>query len=439
MSCFLIEGRRRLEGSLRVQGAKNSALPILAAAAATGKPCLIHNCPRISDIDAAVGILRAIGCEVRISGGDVYVDSSNISSSDIPDRLMREMRSSIIFLGALLTRTGEASFTAPGGCDIGQRPFDLHILSLKKLGVAVEHSRGRIRCSCPGRVRSAAIALSFPSVGATENIILASVRAAGTTTVLNAAREPEIADLAGFLNSCGARISGAGSGTVTIEGVERLRSAEYTVMPDRIAACTYMAAAAVTGGNLILEDVITAHLSPVIPSFEQAGCRIDHTRRRLRLLAPERPSSMETIRTMPYPGFPTDCQPVMTAVASVCRGTTFIKENIFENRFRYIGELNRMGADIFVNGTAAVVRGTERLHSAAVSATDLRAGAALVVAGLCAEGTTAVEKIGYIDRGYESLEKKLASIGASIKRTDNYENFKPGASGEIDSGKESQI
>lgn len=417
MGQYIIEGGKSLCGSVRIQGAKNSALPILAATVAVGTPCVIHNCPDLSDIDATLKILRSLGCEVHRSVGTVSVDSSRISLNSIDDVLMREMRSSIIFLGALVSATGEAVMTAPGGCDIGLRPIDLHLAAMRKLGIRVTERHGKIRCSCK-RVRGNKITLSFPSVGATENIILASVRASGVTTIINAAREPEIVDLAMFLNSCGARISGAGESVIVIEGVERLHSVQYAIMPDRIVAGTYMSAAAVTGSSVIIEDVIPSHLAPVFSCFEQMGCRIEVSGNKLRITAPKKLCAPDTIRTMPYPGFPTDCQAIMTAVASVADGVTLINENIFENRFRHVSELNRMGADIRVYDKVAVVRGVDRLQGACVDATDLRAGAALVIAGLCAEGVTTVNSIHYIDRGYDSLAENLTSLGVSIRRKD---------------------
>ncbi len=420
MGQYIIEGGNPLGGSVKIQGAKNSALPILAATVAVGVPCVIHNCPDLSDIDYTVKILKSLGCEVHRSFNSVSVDSSRMTENKINDTLMQEMRSSVIFLGALISATGEAVISAPGGCDIGLRPIDLHLNAMRKLGVNVTECRGKIICSCK-KVKGAKITLSFPSVGATENIILASVRCSGVTTIINAAREPEVVDLAKFLNSCGARISGAGDSTVVIEGVERLYSAQYAIMPDRIVACTYMAAAAVTGSSVIIEDVIPGHLVPVFSCFEQSGCRIETAGNKLRITSPKRLRSLETIRTMPYPGFPTDCQAIMMAVASVASGVTLINENIFENRFKHVCELKRMGADIKVHDKIAVVKGVERLQGACVNSTDLRAGAALVVAGLCAEGITAVNSIHYIDRGYDSLSENLSSMGAKIKRTDDNE------------------
>ena len=417
MGQYVIEGGNRLQGNVRIQGAKNSALPVLAAVVAVGRPCVIHNCPNLTDIESTIKILRSLGCEVHRSGDSISVDSSSVTSNVISDCLMREMRSSIIFMGALISKTGEAEITAPGGCDIGLRPFDLHLLAMKKLGVCITEKHGKIRCTCR-RVKGAKITLSFPSVGATENIILASLRASGTTTIINAAREPEIVDLARFLNSCGARISGAGESTIRIEGVDKLYSTRYSIMPDRIAACTYMSAAAITGSSVTVDEVIPNHLAPVITCFEQAGCRIDVSGTHLRITSPERLKAMETVRTMPYPGFPTDCQALIMATASVADGVTLISENIFENRFKHITELNRMGADITAYDKIAVVNGVKCLQGAAVDASDLRAGAALVVAGLCAEGRTTVRNIHYIDRGYDSFAENLRMLGAVIKRTD---------------------
>ena len=418
MGQYIIEGCNKLGGSVRVQGAKNSALPILAATVAVGRPCIIHNCPDLSDICSTVKILESLGCEVHRGNNMIAVDSSKLSKKKISDVLMREMRSSIIFLGALLSATGEAVMSAPGGCDIGLRPIDIHLMALRKLGVDICEKHGELRCRCR-KLRGGKVVLSFPSVGATENIILASVKANGITTIINAAREPEIVDLAMFLNSCGARISGAGESTVVVEGVERLYSSQYAIMPDRIVAGTYMAAAAVTGSTIIIEEVISSHLVPVISVLEQAGCKIEASGSKLRITAPHKLKAFDRIRTMPYPGFPTDCQAIIMAVASVCDGITIISENIFENRFRHICELKRMGADIRVQERIAVVNGVDCLQGAFVRSTDLRAGAALVVAGLCAEGVTTVDKICYIDRGYDSLAENLSALGAVIKRKEN--------------------
>ena len=332
MGRFIIEGGRKLGGRLKVQGAKNSALPILAATVAVGRPCVIHNCPSLTDIDSTLNILKSLGCEVHRSGNSVSVDSGRMKLNGIPDELMREMRSSIVFLGALITRTGEAHICAPGGCDIGMRPIDLHLFAMEKLGVSLSEEFGHISCKCQ-KVKGAKIALSFPSVGATENIRRASLRCSGTTTIINAAREPEVVDLAMFLNSCGARISGAGESTVYIEGVERLHGTQFTVMPDRIAACTYMAAAAVTGSDILLDDVVPGHIVPIMQCFELSGCKITASQNRLRIISPRRLCATGTIRTMPYPGFPTDCQALIMAMAAVADGTTVICEIYLKTAF----------------------------------------------------------------------------------------------------------
>lgn len=415
MNEYIIEGGKRLNGEIRVQGAKNSALPILAAAAAVGSRSIIHNCPDLTDIKATVRILRSLGCRTERTGDTLVVDSTAMNESVIREELMHEMRSSIIFMGALITKNNEAELTAPGGCDIGLRPCDLHLSAMRALGVDVDERFGKISCTCK-KVNGTTINLSFPSVGATENIILASLRASGTTTIVNAAREPEIIDLAGFLNSCGARIFGAGESTVRIEGVEKLHGTQYTIMPDRIVACTYMSAAAVTGSEIIINDVIPEHLSPVISCFKEAGCKIRTSGRRMMFTSPERLKSMGQIITMPYPGFPTDCQALIMAAACVADGVTIINENIFENRFRHVSELAKLGADIKVQDKVAVVNGVRTLRGAHVSATDLRAGAALTVAALCAEGTTRITNINYIERGYDRFSENLSALGAVIKR-----------------------
>lgn len=417
MGQYIIEGGKRLSGNVKIQGAKNSALPILAATIAVGKPCVIHNCPDLSDISSIIKILEHLGCEVRRSGDTVCVDSSRVNNNHISEELMRELRSSIIFLGALLAATGEAVMTSPGGCKIGLRPIDIHLDALKKLGYELSDKQGFIRCS-RRFVRGTKIALSFPSVGATENIILATVRSKGVTTIINAAREPEIVDLAMFLNSCGARIKGAGESTIIIEGVENLHSCNYAIMPDRIVAGTYMTAAAVTGSSIIIEDVIPSHITPFSAVLEQAGCRIETSGNMMRITSRERLKAPGTIRTMPFPGFPTDCQADIMAMASIADGVTLIVENIFENRFQHVSELNRMGANIRVEEKVAAITGVKNLVGANVSATDLRAGAALVVAGLSAQGITTVDNICYIDRGYDSFAETLTALGANIKRVD---------------------
>lgn len=418
MSFYEICGGRPLRGELRVQGAKNSALPILAAALLAPGQSVIRNCPDLSDVTAALEILRLLGCGAVREGTDVLIDASQLTGCGIPDRLMREMRSSVIFLGALLARLGRAELSYPGGCELGPRPIDLHIDALRRLGVEIEESGGCLRCCAPEGIQGTYISLSFPSVGATENIILASACSRGTTVIANAAREPEISDLAAYLNRCGARIYGAGEGCIIIDGVKELYGCEHTVMPDRIAAATYMAAAAVTGGNVTLRDVDNTHILPMLAPFEQSGCSVRQLGRALNIMAPRRLSAVRHIRTMPYPGFPTDAQPVVMAMAAVGRGTSIFVETIFENRFKHAEGLERLGAKIKVEGKVAIVEGVEHLTGAPVMSHDLRGGAALVVAGLCAQGRTQVDGVEYIRRGYEDLAGNLADLGARIREVE---------------------
>ena len=416
MAEMIIRGGRRLSGEISPHGAKNAALPILAATIAARGECYIHNCPDLSDVEAASKILRYLGCSVTKQGDTVTVDSSQPVRCDIPEDLMREMRSSICFLGAIVARFGEAELTMPGGCELGPRPIDLHLSSLRKMGAQIEEKHGKIYCKAPDRLQGTTVTLSFPSVGATENIMIAAATAEGTTVITNAAREPEITDLAAFLNSCGARVSGAGCGRVTIEGVENLHPCEHWVIPDRIEATTYMAAAAITKGKLLLKGVCTDHLSPVIWTFEEAGCTLRMTENELELTAPNYLSPNKFIRTMPYPGFPTDVQAIIMAMTTVAQGTSVFVETIFDNRFKHIWELCRLGAKIKTEGRVAVVDGVPKLFGAQTESTDLRGSAALIVAGLAAEGVTSVGGLRHLDRGYESLDKDLASLGADIKR-----------------------
>lgn len=422
VSCYVINGGERLSGELCVQGAKNSALPILAAAVLVNGESVIHNCPDITDVDAAVRILRHLGCKVKREGSTLIVDSSNVDKYDIPDSLMRQMRSSVIFLGAIIGRMGVAELSSPGGCEIGLRPIDLHLSSIQKFGVQITEEFANIGFKVLDKLTGCNITLSFPSVGATENIILTAATAKGRTVINNAAREPEISDLADFLNSCGAKISGAGDGTVVIDGVEKLTSCEHTVIPDRIAAGTYMAAAAVTRGKVTLDRIIPAHLTPIIPLFEEAGCKIDSGVNFLTITAPERLKSIKTVRTMPYPGFPTDMQAPIMAVMTVCRGTGVMIETVFESRYKHVSELIRFGAKIRVDGRMAVVEGVGRLTGASVITPDLRGGSAFVIAGLAADGTTAIHNIKLINRGYENIHTVLSELGADIKKDEDNES-----------------
>ena len=410
---IIIDGPAELSGELTVQGAKNSTLPLLAAALLCKGQTVLHNCPDLSDVDTALRILEHAGCRCKREGHDLIVDSA-VTQCEIPEELMRSMRSSIVFLGAMISRCGSARLCAPGGCELGPRPIDLHLSSLRRLGVDIEETGGWLNCSAPHGVEGAYVSLAFPSVGATENLILAAVCGKGTTIIANAAREPEISDLCEYLNRCGARVYGAGESCVIIDGVKELFGCEHRVMPDRIAAVTYMAAAAVTGGNVTLRDVDNTHILPMLGPFEESGCEVRQLGGCLNIMAPRRLNPVRHIRTMPYPGFPTDAQPAIMSMAAVGRGTSMFVENIFENRYRHAEGLGRMGAKIKVEGKVAVVEGVERLTGAAVESADLRGGAALVVAGLSAQGRTQVSGTQFIRRGYEDLAKHLADLGARV-------------------------
>ena len=416
MGGFTVEGGHRLEGCLTVQGSKNGALPLLAASVlVSGTTCLM-NCPDLTDTRYALLILNGFGCKTSFHNNTAVIDSTAADRFCIADETMREMRSSIVFLGALLGRFGRAEVSAPGGCEIGLRPIDLHIESLRALGCVIEEDGSRLRCSCPNGLRGATVALSFPSVGATENLLLAASVAKGRTRIINAAREPEIVELAGFLNRCGARISGAGEGILEIEGVASLTGCEAAVSGDRIAAVTYMTCCAVTGGRLTVRGVDYNSLMPLVAPFDKAGCRLEHERGEIHFFAPQRLKGFGMVRTMPYPGFPTDSQAAFAAMLCASDGTSRIVENIFESRFKYIAQLNKMGADIRVEGRIAVIQGVERLHGAAVESPDLRGGSALVTAALGAQGVSRVTGVQYIDRGYENFEGVLSSLGAVIER-----------------------
>ena len=414
---LMIEGGRRLSGDLTVQGAKNSVLPILAACILSGDVCVLQRCPHLEDVDTSIDILRHLGCAVRWNGPDLEVDSSTLTRWDIPDRLMRRMRSSVVFLGAILARCGQAELSYPGGCAIGARPIDLHLSGLRALGAEIDDTGGTLHCKA-AKLTGREIVLGFPSVGATENLMLAACGAEGVTVLSNAAREPEIEDLQGFLNTCGAEITGAGTSTVVIRGGRPLHGGTYTILPDRIAAATYLCGAASAGGEVFLRDAREEHLSAVTAVLREAGCDVTGgsagivCRRTGRLTAP-RP-----IRTAPYPGFPTDAQAILMAALLRCRGAAVFEENLFSSRYRHVDELARMGADIRVSGRTAVVLGVERLHGAVVRCTDLRGGAALCAAALAAEGETSISDITHIDRGYQSIEDDLAALGADIRRVE---------------------
>ncbi len=415
MEKMVIDGGKRLSGMVHIHGAKNSVLPILAATVLVHGECCIENCPLLSDVTAAVAILQHLGCRVTRREHTVCVDATGVMHGDIPDCLMREMRSSIVFLGAVAARTGGAQLSLPRGCELGPRPIDLHLAALRQMGLHIREEGGMLRCRCKERMRGCAITLAFPSVGATENILLAAVTAEGVTTIYNAAKEPEIADLCGFLTACGARIIGAGESTITVEGVERLHGCTYRVIPDRIETATYMGAAAITGGTLLLKDVCPEHLQAMIPMFEEMGCALSVWDRELLIAAPPRLRRVKTVRTLPYPGFPTDAQALLMAMSCVADGTSVFVETIFESRYKHAGELMRLGARIKVEGRVAVVEGVKSLSGAPVECTDLRGGAALMLAALAADGTTEITNLYHLERGYEAFADCLKQIGAAIR------------------------
>ena len=417
MSQLLARGGRRLEGEVAVQGAKNSVLPILAATLLTGDQVELRGCPRLRDVDASIRILETLGCTARWEGTSLVVDTAGLKGWVISDVLMREMRSSAIFLGAILARCGRAEISYPGGCELGPRPIDLHLSGLRTLGTEIQESGGVLRCEAP-RLSGECVVLSLPSVGATENLMLAACGAGGTTTIVGAALEPEILDLQNFLNACGAKVSGAGTSTVSIEGKRPLHGCSYEIMPDRVAAATYLCALAAAGGDIYLRRAREEHFAAVTAALREAGCEIEDDGQGIRCACNRRLQRVRPVRTAPYPGFPTDAQAVLMAALLRSQGATVFEETIFENRYRHVDELIRMGADIRTAGRVAVVAGVDRLHGAPVRCTDLRGGAALCVAALAAEGETAVGEISHIDRGYEDIARDLQALGADISRLD---------------------
>ncbi len=417
MSCYEITGGRPLSGSLAVHGAKNSVLPILAACLLVPGQCVLRNCPGLSDVAVTLDILRLLGCRADREGDTVVIDASALSRCDIPEHLMREMRSSVIFLGALLARLGTAELSYPGGCELGPRPIDLHLSALRALGAEILEEQGALVCrSCREGLRGREICLSIPSVGATENIMLTACGCPGLTTIVGAAREPEIVDLQGFLQAAGARIQGAGTSSITIQGGVPLRPVQYQVMGDRIAAATYLCGGAAAGGEVEVTGVAPDTLAAVLSCLEEAGCTLHTGPDRVVLTSCAPLRGISPVRTAPYPGFPTDAQAILMAALAGGEGATLFVENMFDSRYRHVGELRRMGADIQLAGRAAMVSGVGRLHGASVRSTDLRGGAALVVAALGAEGTTQVSGLHHIGRGYQALDKNLRALGADIRR-----------------------
>lgn len=417
MAKYLINGGRKLGGKLKISGAKNAVLPILAASVINGKENVIKGYPNLRDVNTMIKILRSIGCKVTKESDAIIVNSENISSFEISEDLVREMRSSIFLMGPMLSRCGKIKVSYPGGCEIGPRPIDLHLKGLREMGVKISEAHGFLECEVD-TLKGSEIHLDYPSVGATENIMLAAVLAEGTTIIRNAAKEPEIIDLQNFLNAMGANIYGAGTSVIQIDGVGNLSSVEHTIMPDRIVAGTILVAAAITNSEITIENVVSDHLVSVLAKLKEVGCMLLEDNNKIRIIAPEILKSVDIIRTLPYPGFPTDMQAQFVSLLSIAKGTSIVTETVFENRFKHTEELIRMGAKIKVDGRVAVIKGVEKLTGATVSAKDLRGGAALVLSGLCGEGSTIVENIKHIERGYDNLDQMLRSLGADIRRID---------------------
>ena len=414
MESYVIEGGKVLEGEVEISGSKNAALPIIAATILNKEKVEITNCPDIHDVSIMLNILEVLGCKVHMEKNIVTVDTSSINNYEIPENLMREMRSSVIIVGAMLGRMKKCVFTYPGGCEIGARPINMHLDGFKQLGVNIVEEHGKITCKCE-RLNGADITLDFPSVGATENIMLAGCLADGTTIIRNVAREPEIRDLQDFLNSMGAEITGAGSNTIVIKGVPKLHEATHSVIPDRIEAGTYMCLAVGTHSSIILKNVIPEHVASTTHKLRQMGAKIDARKNEMSIRAPKiiLPTN---IKTMPYPGFPTDMQSQLTSVLTVANGTSIVVETIFENRFKYVNELIRMGANITIEGRSAIIQGVKAINGATLEMKDLRGGAALVIAALMANGESTISGIHFLERGYEIFINKLQLIGAKIEK-----------------------
>ena len=416
MSSIVIEGGRPLKGTVKISSAKNAVLPVIAASLLTESECIIEDAPELEDVKVMTEVLNSLGAKALREGDSIKISAGTIDSFEAPYDLVRKMRASFLVMGPLLARKGRARISMPGGCAIGSRPIDLHLKGFAALGAQIELGHGFVEAKCD-KLKAATIYLDFPSVGATENIMMAAALAEGQTTIGNAAKEPEIIDVANFLNSMGAKIRGAGTDVIKIEGVKELSGISYTVIPDRIETGTYLVAGAITGGNVLLENVVPEHLKPVIAKLIECGADITEEPEGLRVIGCERPVASD-VKTMPYPGFPTDMQAQIMAFLSKACGTSMVIETVFENRYMHVEELKRMGAKIKIEGRSAVVEGVEKLSGAPVKATDLRAGAALILAGLAAEGTTKVMHTYHIDRGYVDIVGKLKNLGANIKKVD---------------------
>ncbi|MEE1185985.1 MAG: UDP-N-acetylglucosamine 1-carboxyvinyltransferase [Acutalibacteraceae bacterium] len=416
MSKLVINGVDKLFGEITLQGAKNSALPVLSASYLCNGESVITNCPNITDVHNTFKILKLLGCKVKYKNNVALIDSTDAFFNEIDENIMKSMRSSVIFLGAMITKTHYAEIYYPGGCELGLRPIDIHLDALSRMGAKIVEQNGKIICTADGNLTGCTIDLPIASVGATENIMLAAVLAEGTTVIRNAAKEPEIVDLAEFLIKCGAKIKGHGGTEIVITGVRKLSGCEHKLIPDRVVAATYLCAAALNKGEICLKGVNANHLVSVLPCYEQMGCTLKVTEDNIILSSDKRLNKLDLISTKEYPGFPTDIQPLMLAACIKSCGTSMFVENIFSGRYKYVDGLIRMGANIKVADRVAVVNGVNKIHSANSFATDLRGGAALVIAAVGAEGKSIINQTDYIDRGYENFEENLISIGADIKR-----------------------
>lgn len=416
MEKIIVRGGRRLNGTVQVEGAKNAVLPVIAASLlASEDKSIISNVPTLSDVYTINEVLRHLGADVHFENNQVIVDASKELSTEAPFEYVRKMRASVLVMGALLARNGHARVALPGGCAIGSRPIDQHLKGFEAMGASIKVGNGFIEAEVNGRLKGAKVYLDFPSVGATENIIMAAALAEGTTVLENVAKEPEIVDLANYINAMGGKIRGAGTGTIRIEGVETLKGINHTIIPDRIEAGTFMVAAAITGGDVLVKGAIPEHLTSLVAKMEEMGVKIVEEQEGLRVIGPEKLKSVD-LKTMPHPGFPTDMQSQMMALLLCANGTSMITETVFENRFMHVEEFRRMNGDIKIEGRSVIINGPVKLQGAEVAATDLRAGAALILAGLCAEGHTSVTELKHLDRGYVNFHEKLAAIGADIER-----------------------
>lgn len=425
MEKIIVRGGRKLNGTVKVEGAKNAVLPVIAASLLASKEkSIICDVPTLSDVYTINEVLRHLGADVHFENNQVIVDASKELSTEAPFEYVRKMRASVLVMGALLARNGRARVALPGGCAIGSRPIDQHLKGFEAMGALIKVGNGFIDAEVNGRLKGAKVYLDFPSVGATENIIMAASLADGTSIIENCAKEPEIVDLANYINAMGGKIRGAGTGTIRIEGVESLKGAQHTIIPDRIEAGTFMVAAAITEGNVLVQGAVPEHLTSLVAKMEEMGVKIIEEKEGLRIIGPKKLKPID-IKTMPHPGFPTDMQSQMMALLLQADGTSMITETVFENRFMHVEEFRRMNGDIKIEGRSVIINGPVELQGAEVAATDLRAGAALILAGLCADGHTRVTELKHLDRGYVDFHNKLAGIGADIQRVKEEITAKP--------------